>query len=197
MARIGLNNFRYSHLTESEDGTPIYDGAKKVSAAVECKTSIENNSAELYGDDVLQESDTSFKKGTFSITLTEDNNEFRADLLGHKTSEDGEMVRNANDTAPYIGAGRVVTKLVNNVKKYCVEIIYKIKFKESLPDEKTKGENMEFTTPTLEGDISILANGDWSKSKEFGSKKEAIKYLEDTFKAPETPKTPENISAKG
>lgn len=187
MARVGVNNFRYSHLTENEDGTPVYDGARKASATTECKTSIENNSAELYGDDVLQESDTSFKKGTFSITLTEDNNELRADFLGHKISKDGEMIRNANDTAPYVGVGRVVTKMVSGVKKYCVEIINKVKFKESLPDEKTRGESSEFTTATLEGDISALASGDWSKSKEFNDKAEAIKYLEETFKAPEAP----------
>lgn len=187
MARVGLNNFRYSHLTESEDGTPVYDGAQKASAAVECKTSIENNSAELYGDDVLCESDTSFKKGTFSIGLTEDDNATRADLLGHKIGEDGEMIRNANDTAPYVGVGRVVTKIVNGAKKYCVEIINKVKFKESLPDEKTRGESSEFTTATLEGDIAALANGNWSKSKEFNDKAEAIKYLEETFKAPEAP----------
>lgn len=184
MARVGVNNFRYSHLTENEDGTYYYDGAKKASYTTECKTSIENNAAELYGDDVLCESDTSFKSGTFSIGLTEDDNVTRADLLGHTISEDGEMVRNVDDVAPYVGVGRIVAKMISGVKKYCVEIIYKIKFKESLPDEKTRGESSEFTTATLEGDISTLLNGDWSKSKEFDDKTEAITYLESVFEAP-------------
>lgn len=61
MAKIGLNNFRYSKLTESSDGTAQYAGAKKPAKAISCKVDISTNSATLYADDILAESDTSFR----------------------------------------------------------------------------------------------------------------------------------------
>ena len=60
MAKIGLTNFWYSKLTEAEDGTPSYDGATSFGKAISASVSITNNSAMLYADDALAESDTSF-----------------------------------------------------------------------------------------------------------------------------------------
>lgn len=178
MAKIGLNNFRYAKLTEAEDGTPSYDGAKKPARAISCKVDISNNEATLYADDVLAESDSSFNSGTVSIGIDEDDDELMADLLGHTISEDGEMTRNAEDTPPYVGFGRILTKMVNGVRKYKVEFIYKVKFKEPSQEDDTKGEKLEFKTPTLEGTISTLANGAWSKTQTFTTKAEAVTYLE-------------------
>ena len=61
MALIGLNHFFYSHLTEAQDGTATHDGKKSLGKAVSCNVSITNNSAALYADDTLAESDTSFQ----------------------------------------------------------------------------------------------------------------------------------------
>ena len=185
MAKIGLNNFRYSKLTESETGTATYDGAKKPARAVSCKVSVSTSSASLYSDDVLAESDTSFNNGTVTIGIDEEDNATMADLLGHTLAEEGgEMVRNANDVAPYVGLGRVVVKMVNGVRKYKVEFLCKVKFSEPSQDDKTKGENVEFTTSELEGTVSTLADGTWSKTKTFDTQAEAIKYLEGLMAKP-------------
>ena len=50
MARIGLKYFRYGILDEE---TETYDGALQLGKAVDCKVSLDLNSAELYADDVL------------------------------------------------------------------------------------------------------------------------------------------------
>ena len=185
MAKIGLNNFRYSKLTESETGTATYEGAKKPAKAVSCKVSISTSSASLYADDALAESDTSFNSGTVTIGIDEDDNQTMADLLGHTIAEDGgEMVRNANDVAPYVGLGRVIVKMVNGTRKYKVEFLCKVKFSEPSQDDKTKGENVEFTTSELEGTVSTLADGTWSKTKTFDTQAEAIKYLEGLMAKP-------------
>ena len=185
MAKIGLNNFRYSKLTESETGTATYDGAKKPAKAVSCKVSISTSSASLYADDTLAESDTSFNNGTVTIGIDEDDNQTMADLLGHTISEEGgEMVRNANDIAPYVGLGRIIVKMVNGARKYKVEFLNKVKFSEPSQDDKTKGENVEFTTSELEGTVSTLADGTWSKTKTFETQADAIKYLEGLMAKP-------------
>lgn len=185
MAKIGLTNFRYAMLTEAADGTPSYDGAKTPGKAVSCNVEISNNSATLYADDTLAESDTSFQSGTVTMGIDEDDITTMAALLGH-TITDGEMTRNANDTAPYVGLGRVVTKMVSGVYKYKVEFLYKVKFSEPSAENTTKGESLEFATTEIEGTVAALANGNWSVAKTFSSKPEAISYLEGLMAASPT-----------
>lgn len=185
MANIGLTNIWYSPLTEANDGTAIYEGAKRLGKAVSCSVSITNNSAKLYGEDSLAESDTSFSNGTITLGVTDDDDTVFAELLGH-TINNGEVVKAANDAAPYVGLGRIVTKMVNGAYKYKVEFLHKVKFSEPSRDESTKGESIEFATPSIEGIIATLddTNGTWNKAKEFTSKSDALTYLQSLLASP-------------
>ena len=178
MAKIGLNNFRYGILSEASDGTPTYGGSKKPAKAVSCSVSITNNDAKLYADDGLAESDTSFQSGTVSIGIDDEDQTTMAELLGHEVDSNGVMIRNTADVAPYVGLGRVVVKMIGGLYRYKVEFLHKVKFSEPSQDDSTKGESTEFTTGTLEGVVAQLLNGDWSKTKTFTTKAEAISYLD-------------------
>ena len=197
MAKIGLNNLWYSHLTEDQDGTPHYDGKKSFGKAVSANASISNNSATLYADDVLAESDTSFQSGTLTLGVDDDREATFADVLGHSVTEEGEVVCNANDVAPYVGVGRIVVKLVNNVRLYKAIVIYKVKFGEPSQDDNTKGESVEFSTPEIEGQISTLANGDWCAVKTFTTKAEALAFIEAIFASSEPTTYRLNYDANG
>lgn len=181
MALIGLNHFFYSHLTEAVDGTVTYDGPKTLGKAVSANVSITNNSAALYADDALAESDTTFQSGTITLGVDDDRETTFADLLGH-TITDGEVVYNANDTAPWVSVARIIVKLVENVKVYKVEVIRKVKFSEMSSANQTKGESVEFSTPEIEGTIATLKNGEWKITQTFASQDDAIDYIEDLFK---------------
>ena len=178
MAKIGLNSFRYSVLTEAQNGTPTYAGALTPAKAISCSVSIENNEAKLYADDVLAESDTSFGSGTVTIGIDDDDQGTMATLLGHSIDAGGAMVRSATDVAPYVGFGRIIVKMVNNARKYKVEFLYKVKFSEPSQEDNTQGESVEFATSTMEGTVATLANGKWSESKVFDTKADALAYLE-------------------
>lgn len=191
MARIGLKNFRYSLLDENEK----VKEPKTLGKAIDCKVSLELNSAELYGDDGLCESDYTFNKGTVTITVDDDDDTILAPLLGHDISEDGEIVRKDTDVAPYIAFGRILTKIVGGVYKYKVEYLSKVKFKDTMPDEATKGESIEFTTVSIEGSVMRKTNGEWSKSKTFTTYKDASDYLDSLLTAT-TNVTPASYSAK-
>lgn len=182
MAKIGLNNFRYGILTEASDGKPTYGGGKTPGKAISCKVSITNNDAKLYGDDMLVESDTSFNNGTVTMGIDEDDNQTMADLLGHTVGENGEITRNSSDVAPYVGLGRVITKIVNGAYKYKVEFLHKVKFSEPSQDNITKGDKVDFSTIEIEGTVNALADGTWSKAKTFDTKQEAITYLDGLLK---------------
>lgn len=184
MALIGLNNFWYSHLTEAQDGTPSYNGAKSFGKAVSCNVSISNNSAALYADDALAESDTSFQSGTVTLGVDDDREATFADILGHEIdSETGEVTYNVDDVAPWVSLARIVVKLVENVKIYKVEVLYKVKFAEPSQDNNTRGESVEFSTPEIEGTIATLANGDWKTTKVFNTKDAAKAFITTLFAA--------------
>ena len=181
MALIGLTNFWYSKLTEAADGTPSFDGAHSFGKAVSCSVSITNNSAELYADDALAESDTSFQSGTVTLGVDDDREATFADILGHSITEEGEVTYNTTDVAPWIALARIVTKMVNNVTLYKVKVLYKVKFAEPSEDENTKGESVEFATPSIEGKIATLANGEWKTAKTFSTKAEALAFINSLF----------------
>ena len=180
MAKIGLKNFLYATLTEAADGTPSYGVAKKPAKAISCKVDISNNDAKLYADDGLAEADTTFQSGNVTLGVDDEDDVTMADLLGHSIAG-GEMVRNADDIAPYVGFGRILTKLVNGVYKYKVEFLYKVKFSEPSQENNTKGESVEFGTSELAGIVAKLANGNWSATKTFNTYAEAKTYLESFF----------------
>ena len=180
MAKIGLKNFLFGILTEESDGTPSYGVAQKPAKAISCKVDISNNDAKLYADDALAESDKTFQSGTVTIGIDDENDAMLATLLGHEYAN-GEIVRNANDTAPYVGLGRIITKIVGGLYKFKVEFLYKVKFAEPSQENNTKGESVEFGTSEIEGLVSALANGNWSASKTFNTFDEAQAYLESFF----------------
>lgn len=180
MAKIGLSNLIYANLTEADNGTPSYDGAKTLGKAVSANVSITNNSATLYADDVLAESDTSFQTGTITCGVDEDADATFAPLLGHSNTE-GVVVKNATDTAPWVGVGRIITKMVSGVYYYKAEVLYKVKFSEPSQDDSTKGESIEFRTPEIEGTIATLANGKWCTSQTFTTKANALAFIQGIF----------------
>lgn len=185
MAKIGLSNLIWAKLTsEAQDGTPTYENPKSLGKAVSTNVSISNNSATLYADDQLAESDTSFQTGTITCGVDEDADAVFAELLGHQIdSETGVVVKNATDTAIWVGVGRIITKMVAGVYYYKAEVLYKVKFAEPSQENNTKGESIEFSTSEIEGTIATLANGNWNTSKTCTTKADALAFINGIFGA--------------
>lgn len=178
MAQIGLTNLWYGLLTEAEDGTPSYSGAKSFGKAVSAKVDVSTNDATLYADDTLAESDSSFQSAKVTLGVADDDMTVFAEILGHKVSkEGGEMVRNADDAAPWIGLGRVITKVTNGKRQYKGEFLYKCKFGEPSQEDETKGDSVDFSTPEIEGTAAALANGDWAAAQTFSTKDAAVSWV--------------------
>ena len=185
MAKIGLQNFLFGLLTEASDGTATYGEAIKPARAISCNVSITNNDGKLYADDAIAETDTSFQSGNCTMGIDDEDLGTMATLLGHEITN-GELVRNVNDVAPYVGLGRIVTKLINGAYKYKVEFLKKVKFSEPSQEDQTKGENVEFGTSEIEGTIASLADGSWSVAKTFDTMAEARTYLAAFFGTTQT-----------
>ena len=105
-----------------------------------------------------------------------------AELLGKTVDEEtGIVTSNVSDEPIYVGFGHIVPKLVNGKRKYKVEFFPKMKFKPFIANSKTKGDSVEFTTPSVEATIFENDEGDWEKHKVCNTETEANSEFEGFF----------------
>lgn len=186
MAQIGLRHFKYSEINENGE----YTGVKEMVGAITATPSLNIAEANLYADDTLAESAKEFTSGTLSLTVADDDDAVFAPLLGHTKTTDGEVFKGVEDVPPYVGFGRVIVKMVNGIKKYKAELFPKVQFKPFAIEGQTKGESIEFRTPTVEGTIygteatveeetKII----YERHKTFDTDAEAQTYLNELMKA--------------
>lgn len=179
MAKIGLNNFRYAVATiNATTGVVSYGGAKKPAKAI--SFSFEPNVAEasLYADDLKAEYDSRLTGGTVTLGIDREDATTMADLLGHTKSQSDELTDNVNDTAPYVGVGRVTRLMVDGTIKYRGTVISLVKFSEPSETDSTMGESVEFQTTEISGQMTIPQNGKWRQRKTFNTQADAISYIE-------------------
>lgn len=184
MARIGFKKAKYNKIVGAtyetlKNGVPVFE------KVIDEKFAPEFNTAELYANDGIAECDYSFKKGTLSFTVADDDDKFVAELLGNAITENGEVTSNIEDTAPEFAYGHIVPKMVNKVRAYKVEFFPRVKFTKVTTDNKTRGEGVEFGTTTIEGTVMPLESainglkiGDWEKHQTFPSLEDAEAYLD-------------------
>ena len=184
MARIGFKKAKYnkivgnSYASLTDSTVPVFE------KVIDEKFAPEYNTAELYANDGLAESDYSFKKGVLSLTVADDDDKLCAELLGN-TDTDGEVASNINDSAPEFGYGHIIPKMVGGARKFKVEFFPRVKFTKITSDNKTRGESVEFSTTAIEGTvfpletaINGLTVGDWEKHQTFATLTEAEAYLD-------------------
>lgn len=179
MAGIGLKSFKYAKL--NADGV-TYGTVKTLAGAIECKVTLDLSEATLYADDVVREQIAEFKSGTLTAGIDDDDDTVFAEVLGKTIDQEtGVVISNTNDLPIYVGFGHIVPKIVGGVRKYKVEFFPKIKFKPFIADSKTKGNTLEFTTPSVEATIFENDNGDWEKHGIYSSESAAISALNAMF----------------
>lgn len=182
MAGIGLKSFKYAKL--NEDGK-TYGEVRTLAGAIECKVTLDLSEATLYADDTLKEQVSLFKSGTMTAGIDDDDDTVFAELLGKTVDkETGIVTSNVNDLPIYVGFGHIVPKLIGGVKKYKVEFFPKVKFKPFTADSKTKGDSLEFTTPSVEATIFENDNGDWEKHQISDTEAAANTALAEFFVQP-------------
>ena len=185
MARTGFKGAKYNQISGDTYKALTDSKVPEFEKVVDEKFAPEYHSAELYANDSLAECDYSFKKGTLSVTIADDNDKFIAELFGNTITTEGEVTSNIADTVNEFGYGHIIPKIVNNVRAYKVEFFPRVKWTKITSDNKTRGENVEFSTTALEGTvypldkaINGLKVGDWEKHQTFATFEEAETYLD-------------------
>lgn len=194
MAGIGLRKpyyAIYNYDTDSE--TVTYTGGALLGKAVEFSTTFEgSNDNILYADDGPAESDRTFAGGEVSITTDDLSQEASAAILGitlqdvmvtgtaaREGTQVKEMVYDENMTVPYLGFGVIIPKQVNGATQYRAVVLPKVMF--SVPEDAatTKGETIEWQTPTVTGTImrSDAEGHPWKREITADDEGTAVAYI--------------------
>lgn len=195
MANIGVSQPYYAMYSASGN-TVTYTGVKKLGKAVEVDISIDNKDPQvLYADNGPAESVTMFSGGTATLGIDELALNVAAEVLGltAPTTQAPGITFLADANAPYVGLGFIAMKVFENVVKYRLVVLYKAKFK--LPDYNlsTKGETVEFQTPSLEAQIlrDDSSPSQWQYWNDYDTEAAALAALQTKLGGTQAPATTE------
>lgn len=175
MSKKGLRYVAFAHL--KADGT--YENGKHLSPAAAFNANANASDVKDYGDDRVVETDKSVTGGTITVELNNDDDEMYVYLLGHTqtTGENGEIISNVDDVAPYVGAAAVG----KSGSKWVAKVYNKCQFSEPNDENSTKEEAAKFDHISLEGDILIPEDGNWKRRKSFDTFAAAKTYVDTLF----------------
>lgn len=199
MAQIGLKYLVCAKVNETNTDV-TYDKGMVMSNAIKADVSIEINEAKLYADDRIVENIKEFKSG--KVSLNGDNLTYAVQslILGHTLetiqiaservpSEQSEpfgepkvlngekLIAKGDDDGAFVGVGFYATTIKGGVRKYRAIWLRKVKF--GIPNEslETKGDAINFQTPTIEGTVLTDILGFWKEECLFETEQGAVTWL--------------------
>lgn len=146
MAYTGLKNFYYAKVTEDADAGTTYDAPKRMGAAISLNETPTTNTATLYAENGPAETASANGPTTAEVGVKDLAPEVLADLLGQTINSEGVLIQGREDRAPYVALGFQMTGESEND---AFVWLYKGKFSRPTTSGTTKGESVEFATPTI------------------------------------------------
>lgn len=139
---IGLSDLFVAELKEDgEYGVPF-----RVAKGIEATVANNVSTTELYADDGVSDTDTSEGATEITIGVRSLTSQMLGKLLGKRVDNAGGVVDGSTDIAPYYAFG---FRSLKNNGKYRYVWFYKGKFQKPDEDYQTKGESVEYNTPSI------------------------------------------------
>ena len=165
MAFIGMKYVVAAQIdTETAGSAVTYKTGFVVGKAISGNLTWDRNDNPLYADDAIAENDNSVLGGNLEIGVDDLADTVRNKLLGEKEVS----VTSGNDTsteyetddaaAPYVGIGYMRVRRKAGVTTYQAVWFHKVQFSEESEEAATKGESIEWQTPTINGKIMSVQN---------------------------------------
>jgi phi13 family phage major tail protein len=152
MATIGLDRLYYAPVTEAAvTGIETYGTPVMLAKAISAELSIELAEATLYADDGAAEVIKEFNNGKLSLGVNDIGRTAAETLTGATTDDNGVLISASEDGGTPVAVG-FRAKKANG--KYRYFWLYKVKFGVPSTNLATKGDNITFSTPTIEGTVS-------------------------------------------
>lgn len=168
MALVGLKNIYYA-IVESDTATATtYGTPVKIGNAMSVDINPTVNKTQLFGDDMAVAADVSLGEITVTLETTDIPLNDLANLLGNTyDSTSNTLVAKSSDSssAAYVALMFESTKHTGGIR--CVKL-YKGRFAPTQETINTKGENIEYQAPKLEGTfVARQSDGAWKMIKDY------------------------------
>ena len=150
MATIGLDRLYYAKITEDALGEETYGVPKQLAKAIKADLSVELAEAVLYADDGAAEVVKEFKSGKLSLEINDIGASAAEDLTGAKLDDNKVLISSSEDGGEPVAIG-FRAKKANG--KYRYFWLFRVKFGVPETNLQTKGDNITFQTPTIEGTV--------------------------------------------
>ena len=150
MATIGLDKLYYSKITEDANGDETYGKPQSLAKAMTAELSVELAEATLYADDGAAEVVKEFQSGTLTLGVDNIGLSVAADLTGATIDKNNVLISASEDGGDPVAVG-FRAKKANG--KYRYFWLYRVKFGIPATNLTTKGESIEFSTPSIEGTV--------------------------------------------
>lgn len=186
MADIGLRYAAFARIKEHEERQAIqYDKGRAVGMMISANVTVSRNSNKLYADDVVAEEDNSISGAEIDLGLDDLTLENEQLMTGIDKSGDSgsEMYEDTDMPAPYGGFGYVRVrsktdqKTLKTKRSFISTWWYKVLARIENEQAQTKGQNMEWRTPSLRLSAQGVYIDDSDKLK-FRTRKEFATFDE-------------------
>ena len=153
MAQIGMRHVVAAPIATEVAGSPVTYGAgfavgRAVSANYTRNYSTDND---LYGEDDIAEIDDQLIDYNLDIGTTELVEEAESKLLGLTHDSTNGTYVETGAPAPYHGVGFIRVRKRNGTPSYLAIWFYKIRFRKDSEEDNTKGKQISWGTPTVNG----------------------------------------------
>ena len=148
MATIGLRDVHYALLTADEPGgSATYAAPVKVVGAISANINPNTSSSTLFADDGPYDAAATMGEISLELNLADIPDKTQAVWLGH-TYKNGMLIKKSTDVPPWLALGYRSLKS-NGAYRY----VWLVKGKFAALEEEygTKGDSVEFKTPTING----------------------------------------------
>lgn len=175
MAYVGVAKIIVS--TRKDDGT--HENPFECGKPIQIDIDPQYAEGTLMAGDEEAEYDKEFRSAGITLNTSTLPVEAHEKMFGHTVKESGGVTFKASDEAKYVGVGFRVAEKVDGKRKYVATFLPKVKFGEGAESYKTKGENIEYQTPTIAGKALPDKDGTWKETEPFETEQEAIEWLEE------------------
>jgi phi13 family phage major tail protein len=150
VATIGLDKLYYAKISEDDVGNETYALPVILAKAISAELSIELAEATLWADDGAAYTIKDFKSGKLTLGVDDIGLTAAQDLTGATVDDNGVLVSASENEGTLVAIG---FRAMKPNGKYRYFWIYRVKFGFPSTNLQTKGDSIQFQTPTIEGTI--------------------------------------------
>lgn len=160
---IGLRNLVYAKMLTDPapgQGQATYETPKLIAGAISANINPNASTGTLFADDGPFETATTIGQIEVELNVADLPLEVQAELLGH-TYKNGVLIRKAGDVPPWVAIG---FKSLKSNGKFRYTWLAKGKFNIPEQNNQTKGDSVEFQTPTITGSfVKRECDDEWER----------------------------------